>query len=81
MRMDGRFGRFGGAYVPEILVPALEQLESAFLDAQQDADFNAELSSLLSTYAGRPTPITVATSSPLWRSTFEPPIGNVSSGP
>ena len=36
MRMDGRFGRFGGAYVPEILVPALEQLEAAFLDAQQD---------------------------------------------
>ena len=59
MRLDGRFGRFGGAYVPEILVPALEQLESAFLDAQQDAAFNAELSGLLSTYAGRPTPLTL----------------------
>jgi len=34
MRLNGRFGRFGGAYVPEILVPALEQLEAAFLDAQ-----------------------------------------------
>jgi tryptophan synthase beta chain len=59
MRQSGRFGRFGGAYVPEILVPALEQLEAAFLDAQQDEAFNAELSGLLSTYAGRPTPLTL----------------------
>ncbi|MBA3667817.1 MAG: tryptophan synthase subunit beta [Sphingomonas sp.] len=58
MRMDGRFGRYGGAYVPEILVPALEQLEAAFLDAQEDEAFNAELSNLLTTYAGRPTPLT-----------------------
>ena len=58
MRLDGRFGRFGGAYVPEILVPALEQLEAEFLDSQQDEGFRAELSSLLSTYAGRPTPLT-----------------------
>ena len=33
MRLSGRFGAYGGAYVPEILVPALEQLEAAFLDA------------------------------------------------
>ena len=59
MRQSGRFGRYGGAYVPEILVPALEQLEAAFLDAQQDDAFNAELSELLSTYAGRPTPLTL----------------------
>ena len=58
MRLDGRFGRFGGAYVPEILVPALEQLEDAFLDAQLDEAFQAELADLLSTYAGRPTPLT-----------------------
>ena len=58
MRLDGRFGRFGGAYVPEILVPALEQLEAAFLDAQEDQAFQAELGDLLSTYAGRPTPLT-----------------------
>ena len=58
MRLDGRFGRFGGAYVPEILVPALEQLESAFLDAADDPAFKAELDGLLSTYAGRPTPLT-----------------------
>jgi tryptophan synthase beta chain len=58
MRLDGRFGRFGGAYVPEILVPALEQLEAAFFDAQQDEAFRSELDGLLTTYAGRPTPLT-----------------------
>ena len=58
MRLSGRFGRFGGCYVPEILVPALEQLESAFLDAQDDPAFAAELNHLLATYAGRPTPLT-----------------------
>jgi len=58
MRMNGRFGRFGGCYAPEILVPALEQLEAAFLEAQQDAGFLAELNDLLANYAGRPTPLT-----------------------
>ena len=58
MRLDGRFGRFGGTYVPEILVPALEQLEAAFLDAQEDPEFQAELGALLANYAGRPTPLT-----------------------
>ena len=58
MLSDGRFGDYGGVYVPEILVPALEQLEAAFLEAQADADFQAELTGLLRTYAGRPTPLT-----------------------
>ena len=58
MRLSGRFGRFGGCFVPEILVPALEQLESAFLDAQGDPAFAAELENLLANYAGRPTPLT-----------------------
>ncbi len=58
MLMRGRFGAFGGAYVPEILMPALEQLEAAFLAAQQDPAFNAELDELLAKYAGRPTPLT-----------------------
>jgi tryptophan synthase beta chain len=58
MRLNGRFGRFGGCYVPEILVPALEQLEAAFLDSQQDPSFADELNSLLANYAGRPTPLT-----------------------
>jgi tryptophan synthase beta chain len=57
MRLPTRFGRYGGVFVPEILVPALEQLESAFLDAQADPVFQAELASLLETYAGRPTPL------------------------
>jgi tryptophan synthase beta chain len=58
MRLSGRFGRFGGAYVPEILVPVLEQLEAAFLDAQDDPAFVSELNDLLANYAGRPTPLT-----------------------
>ena len=58
MRLNGRFGRFGGTYVPEILVPALEQLEAAFLDAQSDPAFEAEINDLLANYAGRPTPLT-----------------------
>ena len=58
MRLTGRFGRFGGCYVPEILVPALEMLEGAFLDAQQDPTFADELNALLANYAGRPTPLT-----------------------
>jgi tryptophan synthase beta chain len=58
VRLNGRFGRFGGCYVPEILVPALEQLEAAFLDAHDDPAFAAELNELLANYAGRPTPLT-----------------------
>ncbi|NOU31710.1 MAG: tryptophan synthase subunit beta [Polyangiaceae bacterium] len=53
----GRFGRFGGMYVPEILVPALEQLERAFAEAEKDPSFQAELAGLLRDYAGRPTPL------------------------
>ena len=59
MRLDGRFGEFGGCFVPEILVPALEQLEAAFLDCEEDASFRLELDGLLETYAGRPTPLTL----------------------
>jgi tryptophan synthase beta chain len=58
MRLSGRFGRFGGCFVPEILVPALEQLEAAFLDSQDDPGFAGELNDLLANYAGRPTPLT-----------------------
>ncbi len=59
MLSDGRFGAYGGAFVPEILIPALEELESAFVAAQEDEGFQAELSRLLATYAGRPTPLTL----------------------
>jgi tryptophan synthase beta chain len=58
VRLDGRFGRFGGCFAPEILVPALEQLEAAFLDSAEDRAFSQELGRLLSEYAGRPTPLT-----------------------
>ena len=59
MLMPGRFGAYGGAFVPEILMPALEELEAAFLAAQEDAGFQAELAALLADYAGRPTPLTL----------------------
>jgi tryptophan synthase beta chain len=59
MLLTGRFGVYGGTYVPEILMPALEQLEAAFLSAQEDESFQAELAHLLANYAGRPTPLTL----------------------
>jgi len=59
MLSPGRFGAFGGCYVPEILVPALEQLEAAFVAAEGDPAFRTELGDLLSLYAGRPTPLTL----------------------
>ena len=57
MKQQGRFGKFGGFYVPEVLIPALEELEEAFLHFKDDADFNKELDELLKNYAGRPTPL------------------------
>lgn len=51
------YGRFGGTFVPEILVPALEDLERAFVEAQEDPTFQAELEALLHHYAGRATPL------------------------
>ena len=59
MRLDGRFGKYGGCFVPEILLPALEQLEAAFLDSEEDSAFRTELDELLAKYAGRPTPLTL----------------------
>ncbi len=53
------FGEFGGMYVPQILVPALLQLEKAFVEAQEDPAFHAEFKTLLEEYAGRPTPLTL----------------------
>ncbi|WP_417761580.1 tryptophan synthase subunit beta [Shewanella sp.] len=59
MQLDPFFGEFGGAYAPQILMPALKQLEAAFIDARQDPEFIKEFSDLLSNYAGRPTPLTL----------------------
>ncbi len=53
----GRFGSFGGRYVPETLMAALEELEQAYAEAQADAAFNTELDDLLHHYCGRPTPL------------------------
>ncbi|MCA1767066.1 MAG: tryptophan synthase subunit beta [Idiomarina sp.] len=59
------FGDFGGQFVPEILLPALEQLEQAFIDAQQDEEFQAEFRGLLKNYLGRPTPLSLCRNLPL----------------
>jgi tryptophan synthase beta chain len=53
----GRFGAYGGRFVPETLIPALDELESAWRSARDDAGYRAELTQLLERYAGRPTPL------------------------
>ncbi|MDZ8107266.1 MAG: tryptophan synthase subunit beta [Nostoc sp. DedQUE12a] len=53
----GRFGKFGGKYVPETLMPALSELETAFVQYRNDANFQAELQNLLRDYVGRPSPL------------------------
>jgi tryptophan synthase beta chain len=55
--LTGHFGPYGGRYVPEMLMAPIEELETAYLAARDDPAFQAELSELLSTYAGRPTPL------------------------
>jgi tryptophan synthase beta chain len=55
---DGRFGEFGGTFVPETLMPALQELDRAFRSAWGDPAFRAELDALLKDYAGRPSPLT-----------------------
>lgn len=57
MQSLGKFGKFGGVYAPEPLMPALEELEEAFLRLSKDLAFNNELNDLLMNYAGRPTPL------------------------
>jgi tryptophan synthase beta chain len=58
---DGRFGRFGGQFVPETLVPACQELDRAFRTAWADADFRDELDQRLREYGGRPSPLTRCT--------------------
>lgn len=57
MIQSGRFGDFGGVFVPQILLPALEELEATFLASLDDPAFQGELGELLVHYAGRPTPL------------------------
>lgn len=53
----GRFGQYGGFYVPEVLIPALEDIEAAYLHYKDDPKFVADLDNLYKNYAGRPTPL------------------------
>ena len=57
---DGRFGDFGGKYIPETLAPAIEELEKNYLKIRNDPKFKKELSKFLAEYAGRPTPLYLA---------------------
>ena len=54
---DGKFGQFGGKYIPETLVPAVQELEEAYLKFKADKNFRKELDYYLREYAGRPTPL------------------------
>lgn len=56
----GHFGPYGGTFVPEILIPAIEELKAAYTASQSDPDFKTEFESLLVDYVGRPTPLTFA---------------------
>ncbi len=58
MTVVREFGEYGGRYVPETLIPALDELEQAWASLRDDESFRAELRALQETYAGRPTPIT-----------------------
>ncbi len=58
--LEHRFGPYGGQYVPETLMPALAELEQAWLAAREDPDFNLRLRTLLRDYVGRPSPLYLA---------------------
>jgi tryptophan synthase beta chain len=55
--LDGKFGKYGGKYVPETLIPAIMELETAYEKYKKDEEFQKQLSYLLTKYAGRPTPL------------------------
>ncbi|MFT4705295.1 MAG: tryptophan synthase beta chain [Bradymonadia bacterium] len=57
MQLDAQFGTFGGFYVPELLIPALEAVEGAWIEARECDDYRQELNALLADFAGRPTPL------------------------
>ncbi|MFQ5603493.1 MAG: tryptophan synthase subunit beta [bacterium] len=57
---NGYFGEYGGKFIPEILVPAVTELEDAYQQLFEDVDFQKELQTLLAQYSGRPTPLTFA---------------------
>jgi len=55
--IGGKYGTFGGKFIPETLFPAIEELEQAYINIKNDAEFKKDLSYYLSNYAGRPTPL------------------------
>ena len=57
MKYKGRFGDYGGFYVPEVLIPVIEELEEAFYRFYEDQQFTAELTELSKKYSGRPSPL------------------------
>ena len=57
MKQKGYFGKYGGQFVPETIMPALEELDIAFNKYKNDKEFNTELDLLFKTYVGRPTPL------------------------
>ena len=58
--LKSKFGQYGGRYVPEMLIPALEELETAYESAQKDPEFKKEFLDLVNNFCGRPTPLTFA---------------------
>lgn len=60
MAISSRYGEYGGTYVPEMLVPALQEVEAAYLKYRDDPSFRGELDEYLKEYVGRPTPLTPA---------------------
>jgi tryptophan synthase beta chain len=57
---NGKFGKYGGKYVPEVLIPAISELENAYTSFKNDPDFNQEIEEYSKNYIGRPTPLTFA---------------------
>ena len=55
--LDGKYGKYGGRFVPETLMAAINELEEAYVQAKKDPTFQKELEYYLSEYVGRPTPL------------------------
>lgn len=59
--IEGKYGRYGGKYIPETLIPAITELEDAYVKIRNNPKFKRELNYYLQNYAGRPTPLYFAT--------------------
>ena len=56
-KTGGHYGKFGGRYVPEMMIPPLQELERAFIESKKDPEFKKEFSDVLKNFSGRPTPL------------------------